>query len=317
LGEEELIIVLSVKRKNVIKLFYGKDSYRLGQELITETSCDAEVQVFDDGDIAELANLLITQSFFNPRRIFIVKNLFGKLDLKTEKSMYRSLENLPPDTTVIFTEEKQPVKSKIYDLLKKEGEIKAFDDPKSVNLVSFIKKQVEDAGGEIAPLAAERLASYVGPDFWQLKNEIDKLVLYKMGENEVQTIETTDVDLLVRANFEAKIFSLMDAVAAKNTRRAAELLNSFLESGENEIYILTMIEKQFQNIAMAKFESKITETELAKRAGIHPYVAKKSLNQARNFEKVEIINMYNRLMDADLKLKSGFEPKQVLLRVLI
>jgi DNA polymerase-3 subunit delta len=143
------------------------------------------------------------------------------------------------------------------------------------------------------------------------------LVLYKKGENEVETIDTTDVDLLVRANFEAKIFSLMDAVASKNIRRAAELLNSFLESGENEIYILTMIEKQFQNIAMAKFESNITESSFAKKADIHPYVAKKSLQQAKNFEKIEIITMYQRLMDADLKLKSGFEPKQVLLRVIM
>jgi DNA polymerase III delta subunit len=78
-----------------------------------------------------------------------------------------------------------------------------------------------------------------------------------------------------------------------------------------------MIEKQFRNIATAKFENNITEGDLAKKAGLHPFVAKKSLQQARNFEKIEIVNMYQRLMDADLKLKSGFEPKQVLLRILI
>jgi DNA polymerase III delta subunit len=301
----------------MIKLFYGKDSYGLGKELLAETVEGAEVYVFEEGSPAELASNLITQSFFNPIRLFIVKNLFARLDSKEETSLLRSLTNLPPETKIIFTEEKQPTKSKIYDFIKKSGAIKIFDEAKSVNLVSFIKKEVLDAGGEIAPLAAERLASYVGPDFWQLTNEINKLVLYKMGENEIQTIETADVDLLVRANFEAKIFSLMDAVAAKNTRRSSELLNSFLESGENEIYILTMIEKQFRNIAIAKFENGITESGLAKKAGLHPFVAKKSLEQARNFEKVEIIEMYQKLMDADLKLKSGYEPKQVLLRVLI
>jgi DNA polymerase-3 subunit delta len=301
----------------MIKLLYGKDSYGIGQELEKETASGAELYVFEEGSPIELASNLITQSFFNTKRLFVIKNLLPKLDVKSEKSVIRSLENLPPDTSVIFTEEKQPTKSKLHDFIKKEGEVRSFDDQKNINLVAYIKKRVLDAGGEIAPLAAERLASYVGPDFWQLNNEIDKLVLYKRGENETETIDTADVDLLVRANFEAKIFTLMDAVASKNVRRSVELLNSFLESGENEIYILTMIEKQFQNIAMAKFENNISEAAFAKRAGIHPYVAKKSLQQARNFEKVEIISMYQRLMDADLKLKSGFEPKQVLLRVLM
>jgi DNA polymerase-3 subunit delta len=109
----------------------------------------------------------------------------------------------------------------------------------------------------------------------------------------------------------------MDAFAAKNSRRAAELVNSFLDSGENEIYILTMIEKQFRNIAMAKFETNITESGLAQKAGIHPFVAKKSIQAARNFEKTEIIEMYQKLADADLKLKSGFDPKQILQRLIV
>jgi DNA polymerase-3 subunit delta len=76
-----------------------------------------------------------------------------------------------------------------------------------------------------------------------------------------------------------------------------------------------MIARQFRNIALAKFEPNATPDSLAKMAGLHPYVAGKSFQQARNFDKNEIINMYKRLQDADLKLKSGADPAQTLLRL--
>lgn len=89
-------------------------------------------------------------------------------------------------------------------------------------------------------------------------------------------------------------------------------MNSFLESGENEIYILTMIARQFRNIAMAKLEPGINQATLAKKAGIHPFVAKKSIAQAQNFENEEILEIYNRIQGSDLKLKSGFQGNHVL-----
>lgn len=301
----------------MIYLYFGKDTYGISKELQEHTAEDIEVNNFEFGNIGELASNLITQSFFGSKKLFIIRNVLTDLDPKKETALLKSLSNLSRDTKVIFIEDKQPKSSKIYDFLKKEGEVKIFNEPKALSLVSFIKDQVESEGGEIAPLAAERLASYVGPDKWQLSEEIKKLVLYKKNEEEILPIDTADVDLLVKANFEANIFFLMDAFAAKNTRRATELLNDYLDYGENEIYLLTMIEKQFRNIAIAKFEDNISESTLAKRAGLHPFVAKKSISQARNFEKAEILDMYNRLIDADLKLKSGFDPKQVLLRLVI
>jgi DNA polymerase III delta subunit len=301
----------------MIYIYYGKDTFELEKEIDEHTKDGVEINSFESKDIETAVSNLVTQSFFNPKRVFILKDIFTDLGDKKEDSVIMALSNLPTDTTVIFVETKLPKKTKLTDFIKKEGEIKNFEEAKSINLVSFIKERVAEEGGEIAPLAAERLATFVGPNKWQLSEEINKLVLYKKGDGETEPIDTADVDLLVKANFDANIFALMDAFAAKNSRRAAELLNSFLDYGENEIYILTMIEKQFRNIAMAKFEDNISEMGLSKKAGLHPFVAKKSLSQARNFEKSEIVEMYGRLIDADLKLKSGFEPKQILLRLVL
>lgn len=302
----------------MIYLYYGKDTYGLEKEIAKHTQKEGiELSLFENSNISELSLNLLTQSFFGGDRIFIVKNCLLKINSGNDDLIVKSLGNLPANTKVIFVEEKMPPISKTLKYIKSNGEIRKFEELKNINLVTFIKEKVTEEGGEIAPLAAERLSTYVGPDLWQLTEEIRKLVLYKKSDEEVEPIDTADVDLLVRANFEANIFGLMDAFAAKNPRRAAELINSFIDSGENEIYILTMIEKQFRNIAIAKFESNPTVDKLTKKAGLHPFVAGKSMQAARNFEKTEIIEIYRSLVDADLKLKSGFDPKQILLRLLV
>jgi len=302
----------------MIKLFFGQNSFGVKKALEEELTKikDAEVSTFEEGNFDELLLNLTSQSFFSGKRVFVVKNMLKNYPAK-EQSLIDSLKKLPDDTSVILVEENDPKKSVLYKFVKQSGETQECGDLKNFDLVKHIKKRVCDEGGDIAPLAAERLATYVGSDLWQLDEEIKKLVLYKKDGPDVKPIQTADVDELVKANFEANIFALLDAIAGNNRPKSTELLNCFLESGENEIYILTMIAKQFRNIAMAKFENGITEKTLSEKAGIHPFVAKKSFWQAKNFGRSDIIEVYRKLVDADLKLKSGFEPKQVLLRLIV
>lgn len=302
----------------MIKLYFGQNSFGIKKAFEEELAKakDAEVSIFEEGNFDELLLNLTSQSFFSGKRVFVIKNVLKNHSAK-EQTLINTLSKIPDGTSVIFTEEGDPKKSALYKFIKQNGEIQEFQNLKNFDLTKYIRKRVSEEGGDIAPLAAERLATYVGSDLWQLDEEIKKLVLYKKNGPDVEPIQTADVDEVVKANFEANIFALLDAIAGGNRMKATDLLNNFLESGENEIYILTMITKQFKNIAMAKFEDGITEKSLSEKAGIHPFVAKKSLWQAKNFEQADIVGIYQKLVDADLKLKSGFEPKQVLLRLIV
>ncbi len=294
-----------------IQLFYGDDEFSIRKRASQIASeLKAEKVVFG-GDVNLLVNRLLSGSFFSQKRLFVCENYLFGLTEEEVKKLTPALKKIPPDTWVLFLEKKRP-KAGLENFFKKNGGVSVFNKPTSRDLIGFINERVAREEGRILPLAAERLATFVGPDYWQLEEEIKKLVLYRKGNPEDSAIQTSDVDLLVRSNFEASIFELMDAIASKNHRKSIKLLNKFLDSGENEIYIFFMIVKQFRNIAMAKFEDRISESALAKRAGLHPYVAKKSISQARSFEKAEIINIYKRLREADLALKSGSDPKRVL-----
>ncbi len=300
----------------MIYLLYGVDDFSIEKTIsgLKEKKPEAEIFNISPETTMDFFNLLATDSFFSQKRIFILKNFLLKLSEDEKKILIERLEKMTSDTDVIFTEEKEP-KGKMGQYLKKVAKVTSFNNPNEKDLISFIKERAQQEGIEIAPLAAERLASFVGPSYWQLEEEILKLALYKKDDSIESGIQTADIDLLVKANFESNIFELLDAIAGKNTAKAISLINSFLESGENEIYILTMIARQFRNIAMAKFEENITEGMLAKRAGLHPYVAGKSVRQARNFDKSEIIKIYEKITWADLSIKSGRNPKNVFQKI--
>ncbi|MDD3481224.1 MAG: DNA polymerase III subunit delta [Patescibacteria group bacterium] len=300
----------------MIHLFYGENSFEIEEatKKLRESTSDAEVFNITGEDIDTVANMLLSESFFSPKRIFIFRSYLSEVTGDNLGKLTHALAKISKDTLVIFIEDAEP--KKFLKSFKAKINVKNFPAQKGKSLITFIKQRALDNEVEISPLAAERLATFVGPNYWQLAEEVKKLALYKKDDQLDSTIDTADVDLLVKANFEANIFELMDAIAEKNSSRAVGLLNSFLESGENEIYILTMIARQFRNIAMAKFDE-AGEVELAKKAGLHPYVAKKSYYQARNFEEEEIIASYRKITKADLSLKSGQNPKAVLLGLVI
>lgn len=301
----------------MIYLFYGDDGFNLSKKIedLVEAAnkAGAEVLYFRVENIADLTPTLLAKSFFSTKRLFVVNNILEAASTSGAEALMDAVTSLDSGTDIIFVEEKSPKKSKLADLIKTKATAKNFEIPKNVEVVSYIKEKTKEYNSDIAPLAAERLATLVGPDMWQLEEEIKKLVLFTRGTEE--QIQTSAVELLVKSDFESTVFVLLDAISTKNTNRAAELINSFIDAGENAIYILTMIEWQFRNIAMAKFEEGISEFALSKKAKLNPFVAKKAVAQARNFTQPEILAMYRKMVWADLKLKSGHDPKQVLLRL--
>jgi DNA polymerase III delta subunit len=298
----------------MITYFYGDDSYMVKKEIAHLASRDkgALVLHFNKETTKEFFLSLANQSFFDPYRIFVLTDalsFFKEDDFLKIGSLVKGQE---ASLKIVAVEKKPPLKGQ----LKHISETKKYELLKGLALVAHIKSKAKELGGDISPLAAERLASYVGNNLWQVEEELKKLTLYKREENEVSSIETADVDLLVHANFEANIFNFVDSVAAKNMKKAESLLGSFMDSGENPLYLLTMITKQIRNIAIVKFDN-LSESELTEKAAIHPFVAKKTIYQAKNFSKPEIKSLYQRLMWADLNLKSGGEPGQVLQKLIV
>ena len=74
-----------------------------------------------------------------------------------------------------------------------------------------------------------------------------------------------------------------------------------------------MIVYQFRNLLIVKdfLERGVTsQWDLSKKAGLHPYVAGKTLVQAKNYSIDDLKTIYQMLLEYDLKMKTGqIDPK--------
>ena len=108
---------------------------------------------------------------------------------------------------------------------------------------------------------------------------------------------------------------MIDYLGQKKVKLALKELDTLKQSGEHEIYILSMIVYQFRNLIQAKdvLSQGGNKNDLSKRAKLHPFVATKSISQAKNFSFEELKGIYGKLMELDYRLKSGqIEPNLAL-----
>lgn len=200
-------------------------------------------------------------------------------------------------------------------LRKGEAKAEEFDYLAGVKLEVWIKKAVETEAAKIDASAVRKLAEFVGPDLWQMKNEIDKLIAFAKGE----TISEVAVDELVKAKIASDIFKTIDALALRNKQAALTFLHRHLAEGESEIYLLSMLVYQFRNLLLIKSEIErgVQFQALSKTIKLHPFVLRKSFEQGKGFTLPALKKIYERLLELDIAVKTGRIEPQVALDLVV
>ncbi len=319
-------------------------------------------------DYTQITRMVLAMPFLAKTRLVIIKNLLSDGKKKLQEQFIEFLPKIPETTVlVIYESEKVDRRTALFKKLNKppssaSSYAKATDDKKAsegkpqsqefkllepYELKKWIMGEVELLGGLIDNMAVDKLIEYVGNDLWRLSNEIRKLTTYCHSEfisesseipNSLEdtrdrqvrddTIKSKDVELLVRARVTANVFDLIDAIGAKNIKRAQSELHKLLDSGMNELYIHTMVVYQFRNLLIikdlldektkseklkAKSYNLNLKTEILKQSGLHPFVAEKTMGQAKNYTMERLKEIYKTLLDYDVKMKTGqIEPKLAL-----
>jgi len=104
------------------------------------------------------------------------------------------------------------------------------------------------------------------------------------------------------------IFETIEAMSANRKPKALELFHRHLDQGDDPFYLFSMLVYQFRNllrIASLQENGIFSEFEIAKQSKLHPYVVKKSMNQARNFGEKKLIAIHKKLGALDAKIKTG------------
>jgi len=310
----------------MIIFLYGPDTYRSRQKLneivehykeIHKSGLDLKLLDLKEKDFQDFKNEAQIASMFSEKKLLVLKNAFENFDFKEKISA--EIEKFAKSEEVILFYEEEIKKDKFFQTLKKFSEYQEFQLLDGERLKNWVKKEFKKYQAKIDSAVLEKLIEFVGNDLWQMANEIKKLVAYKTGHNQITTvtklcpeIEREDVELLVKSKIETDIFKTIDAIAAKNKKRALKLLKAHLEKGDSPLYLLSMINFQFRNLLIIK---DLTEKNLSPYSftDIHPYVIKKSISLLGKFSFSELKKIYQKIFEVDLDIKTGkIEPEMAL-----
>lgn len=312
-------------------LIYGEDSYRSKQKLeaIKEkyrslcgdsnlVDINAEDSTFDS-----LVGQISTMPFLANKRLVVLRYLSKAKDDVREK-LLNYLPKMPDSTVLFFYEEKADMRLTFFKTLLKNKkqceEFKLLDEPAVKKLVQI---ETEKAGLKINPMALNQLIGLIGVNLWDIFNELEKIIAYKIGQKNYQknsmweVISQDDVLLLVSENPQVNVFNYIDSLQGKNISCAIKDLDQLLRLGENELRLFGLIVSQFRNLVLVKDllqgNPAMNNFQISKLSGINPYVVSKLAVQCRKVSFEWAKKAYGLLGEIDYQIKSGeLEPKLAL-----
>jgi len=326
----------------VFYVFHGENQFSLQEKLAglrrrlaggDAAMADLNTSVLEGSrlSLGELRHVCDAIPFLADRRLVIVHGLLSRLapadrgqeedaPQKEEQDWKRRylqeladyLPRLAPTTRLIFVEnESLHASHPILEVAHEQGKVNKgfvehFKLPGDRELPGWIQERARFIGqgqGQLSSEATAVLATLIGPDLRLLDIEIEKLLLYA-GD---RMVTTEDVQLLVSLAREASVFDLVDCVGRRETGRALRLLHRLIDDGEPPLKLLAMLARQIRILIQLReiSEDESDPREMARRLRLHPFVVKKGLSQARNFDLAQLEAAHERVVQTDWAIKSG------------
>lgn len=212
-----------------------------------------------------------------------------------------------PETTVLIMEEGalKPTNAhvKALNALDVPREIRPCPVPQGAERAAWVRAEATRRGGEIESRAATLLAERMTGPLWAVSTAVDTLLSYA-GPG--ARITVADVETLVRADEDANLFGLTDAIVARNAAAALTTLRRLLAGGMAPEQVMAGLAGRVRDWALVKaFQAdRIPDGEAMKKLGWAPGKFRAATQGARSFGRGELPNAYQALVIADEALKS-------------
>ena len=307
----------------MIIFFYGPESFlkkRKLQELkdrfIKEIDVESNSLEVLDGQTIDLKTLnekINTGSLFTAKRMIIINQIFKnkKSKIFSELATYLVKIANEDDKIIVFVDDELNTKKtpltteqkKLFNFLIKQKFIQEFKPLTNAGLMNFIKKEANSYHKEISPSAALELIKKTGSDLWLISQSIKKAALSQ--EEKIISLET--INATATEIFNEDIFSLTDAISAKNKKLALKILEEQYAAGLEDEGIIAMLIRQFKILILIMEANKngIRPDKIASELKIHPFVTKKGLMQIKNFRLEQLKQSLNDLISLDFANKTG------------
>ena len=281
-----------------------KQSYKnqLKAAILGEDTMNFQSFYGKDVDVGEVISLADTMPFFAEKRLILIEN--SGLFKKDAEPLASYLSRMPESTVLLFVEEQVDKRNKLYKKVRDIGYAAELGRQPEGQLKRWITGILRQEGRQISPGALELFLSSVGDDMEHIRTELDKLIAYTEGREEIRS---SDVEAICSVQVTGQIFEMIADIAARRQKKALEKYYDLLALKEPPMRILFLIARQFNQLLVVKelAGSGNGKNEIARKAGIQPFVAGKAMAQAKNFRKEELRACVEKCVGAEEAVKTG------------
>lgn len=208
------------------------------------------------------------------------------------------------DNYLIFTLNGKPdTRKKVYKLMDKMGSVIAVKNDRDY-LYNYVNKYIIDNNYQMSSNNIIYFLSKVGSDINNIKNELDKLMIYKDNDH---NILKEDIDEMVIVNIDDEIFALTDAVINGDISNSMRLYNFFINHNYEQVQIIALLGSQFHFLFQVKrlYNQGKYKDDIAKILEVHPYRVKLALGKIYSYSEELLLSYISKLADMDKNIKLG------------
>lgn len=281
----------------------GENSFALQQVL------DAQVSAFiaEYGDIAverlsgdeasfeRLQESLQSSPFLAAKKLVVIRN--PSVNKQFAEGIEKLLDGLPETTDVLLVEPKIDKRSSYYKFLKKKTDLQEFAELDENGLARWLGENAKERGGSLSQPDARWLVERVGASQRLLNNELDKLLLYD------PKITRETIELLTEATPQSKIFDLLEAAFAGNTKRALSIYQDQRAQKVDPSQIIAMLGWQLRIVALIKTAASRSSGDIAREAKVSPYTVGQAQAIANRLSLARLKQLITDLVTIDARSK--------------
>ncbi|MCL2040116.1 MAG: DNA polymerase III subunit delta [Bacteroidetes bacterium] len=321
-----------------VLLLYGKDTFTLNEYynkiiafLVADEDSKTDFELIDgeENNINNLLALALQLPMLSDKRIIAVRrfdNMFsGRKKKKTENTPFNHyLANPNPSTILILLVEDTDTSSKNkvdnskepYDIILSKHSYKEFTQIKENKFTAWIIDRFKQKNITIEQKSAELIVANCHPNLMDIANEIDKISLHYIGQNNILYDEILYIIGYTRSN---TIFDLTNAIYYRNMKKAVSIFHNIMKKAGEEnviIYQLASLFYKLYKLIELKGTNK-AQNEIARELEIHQYYLSNYMTALQNYSVEEITAAIILINDTDYKLKSMRIDKRLLVEELL
>ena len=300
-----------IKEKSFKKIYllYGDEPFLVGsyKKKLREAITGGDTMNFNyfegkNPDVKEIISLADTMPFFADRRLILVDGSGFFKSAQEELAAY--LPQMPDTTCLVFAESEVDKRNRLYKRVKELGYAAELNKQDTAQLMRWAAGILGRDGRKISRPVMEYFLERTGDDMENIRMELEKLVCYTMGRD---VITKEDVDAVGTVHVTSRVFDMVAAIVAGNTKKAMDLYEDLLTLKEPPMRILFLIARQFNQLLQIKELTAAGKDKgaIASALKVPPFAVGKLTAQARAFTRDQILSWVTLCVETEEAVKTG------------